>query len=884
MHPVFDSSSLPLVEEMFAKYSADKTSVSEAWQAYFSGWLAAGDVASIENSAEGEACGISGDCDKAMRLATFMRAWRKWGHVAAKTDPLEEVVEIPYALTPEAFKLTEADLDAGCKAVRARYSGTVGAEIGAINDPAERAWAIKWWEGDNGEAVADAEVRKKLLTGLVEANALETFLHKKFVGVKRFSAEGTEASVVMVNWMIDALGAAGGTDVVMGMAHRGRLNALCHIVDKPYEDLMAAFAGTAHGEPGGPRAGDVKYHMGRETVRGGVTVRLLFNPSHLEAVNPMVLGYARALQDAAAGERTAVLPVLLHGDSAVAGQGVVAECNNMAPVKAYNVGGTIHIVVNNKVGFTANPEDAFGGKYCTDIFRSMGVPIIHVNADDMDACWRAARFAFEYRAEFGKDVVVDVVGYRRWGHNEGDDPTFTQPKVYAKVKNHAVAAEIYGKALVAGGVLADDEVSALEKAAWERLDAALEAAKEERRTAAADRRQSDRRADVPTKVGKDMVEKVAAAWAARPEGFTAHPKVGKVIDERVAQLKGEVPLNWGTAETAAYATLLMEGVGWRLTGQDVERGTFSHRHAVLTDAETDERWDPLAALAAEGAGYTVENSVLSENAVLGFEYGYALATKDKTLVMWEAQFGDFANGAQVVIDQFVASAKDKWGQDNRLAMLLPHGYEGQGPEHSSARIERFLQMCAEENMMVAYPSSPAQIFHLLRRQGLGSDRPLICFTPKSLLRLPQAISEVSDLVRGAWMPVIGDAAADPKKVKTVCLCTGKIYYDLMAKRDELGREDVALVRVEQLYPWPAAEIAAEVAKYKAKGVIWVQEEPKNMGAWSHVREYWGAVLDALRDEKYLRYAGRGASASPAVGTMEQHKAEVAEIMEGVFGE
>ncbi|RYG57643.1 MAG: hypothetical protein EON60_14330, partial [Alphaproteobacteria bacterium] len=552
---------------------------------------------------------------------------------------------------------------------------------------------------------------------------------------------------------------------------------------------------------------------------------------------------------------------------------------------AFHAGGVIHFVLNNQVGFTADPVDAFAGAYCTDIFKQLGVPIVHVNADEIEACWTATRFAWAYRKQFGKDVVIDLLGYRRWGHNEGDDPTFTQPKLYEKVRPHAVPADVYAEKLKAAGVTAA-ELEAIEKAYADELAEAFEIAQKGITTKAKGEKATASKTETMAEAG--MVKKVVSAWSDQPKDFVINEKVGKVVDERIAMLSGEKPLNWGAAETAAYGCLLQEGISVRMTGQDVQRGTFSHRHAVLVSAADGSKWNVLNSLGAKGATASFYNSALSENAVMGFEYGYAHArSKDAlyaharskdALVVWEGQFGDFANGAQVVIDQFLSSAETKWGQTNHLTLLLPHGYEGQGPEHSSARLERFLQLCAEDNMRVVYASSPAQIFHLLRRQAKSSvKKPLVVMTPKSLLRNPAAVSPVSELLNGSFMPVIADSV-DARNVKRVVLCSGKVYYDLLARREADKRSDVALVRVEELYPWPAAELTKVLGGYKSKDVYWVQEEPRNMGAWSHVREYWN------EEWGYLHYIGRPASASPAVGTTVRHNAEQKALVDEVFGD
>lgn len=866
--PVFDSSSLPFVEQQFALYRQNPAHVDTAWQAYFAGWLAAG--AGSSSAAEV----TSGDLASYM----FCNAWREFGYLVADVNPLAKPTDVPALLRPETYGLDEAGLNDECRNVRASYSATTGIECMAVNDLQQRAWVQAWWEKPANRGAPQPEIRKAALKQLVQANAFEKFLHTKFVGAKRFSVEGNDALLAMLGWLAQAGMDAEVRHMVVGMAHRGRLNVLCNTFHKPLNELLAAFGDTLE-TSGGPASGDVKYHMGKTYVMRGATggeiqLDLLFNPSHLEAVNPVVLGQARAFADTG----REVLPVLVHGDSAVIGQGVVAETYNLAGLPAYNVGGCIHIVTNNQIGFTANGTDAYSGKNCTDGFRMTGGPIVHVNADDTDACIQAVRFAWEYRERFGADVMLDMVGYRRWGHNEGDDPTFTQPLMYNMIKDHPVAAEIYGAKLVADGVMSQADVKAVEDAYTAELNAAFSEAKAGMKVKAkVNPALASESTPTRTAVEQPVLNEIAAAWQAVPAGVVVNSKVAKVLDERVAALGGTKPFNWGAAETAAYGSLLMQGVSVRMTGQDVQRGTFSHRHAVLTCQDTANTWSPLESLARKGSRLTVINSALSEYAVMGFEYGYSLGAPD-ALTIWEGQFGDFANGAQIIIDQFLASAATKWGQANNLALLLPHGYEGQGPEHSSGRLERFLQLAAEDNMSICYPSTPAQVFHVLRRQALRKQRkPLVVMTPKSGLRNPAAVSDATELTNGSFQTVIADALAG-KNVKKAVLCSGKVYYDLLARRTELNDETVALIRVEELYPWPAKAVAEALKAYKVRDVYWVQEEPRNMGAWWFVREQWDDSV------AYLHYLGRPNSASPAAGTTRQHAAEQAAILASVFGD
>jgi 2-oxoglutarate dehydrogenase E1 component len=864
--PVFDPASLPLVEEYYAKFKANPASVGAEWQAYFLGWEGAG--------GGGAATGEDG-------TQSLAQAWRERGYLVAQTNPLKpNTCRLPELEGPDTAKW------------QALYGASVGLELAAVREPTERQWLQQWWE--TNPAAPDAATRTALYEGLFQAGAFEQFLHKKFVGVKRFSVEGNDGVVPLLHQLATWHSTQNKAALVLGMAHRGRLNVLCNVLHKPLAEMFAGFADTLKPVAGAASAGDVKYHLGKvyeaHYDNHPITLQLLFNPSHLEAVNPSVLGVARARSEA--GE--AALPVLIHGDSAVAGQGVVAECNNLMTLEAYRVGGTLHLVLNNQVGFTGDPADTLGTgtePLCTDGFKALGIPIFHCNADDLEACWRALRCAYEYRQQFGKDAVLDLVGYRRWGHNEGDDPTFTQPKLYELVRPHPTPAEVYKPKALAGGASAA-ALEQLETAYTQALETALQEAQAGYTPKVAQGvipAQAGTPANTPeTGADAGLLKKVAEVWGQPPSGFVYHEKVKKVIDERVAMLFGEKPLNWGAAEVAAYGTLAQEGYKIRLTGQDVQRGTFSHRQCVLTCHDTNSKWNVLAQLQPPTTNHQpptvyIANSALSENAVLGFEYGYSLR-QTSGLTIWEGQFGDFANGAQVVIDQFIASAEAKWAQRSNLVLLLPHGYEGQGPEHSSARPERFLQLCAENNLRVCMPSTPAQIFHLLRHQAKQTElKPLIVMTPKSLLRNPAAVSPLSDLLRGAWQPVIrneerGSEERGWGKVKKVVLCSGKIYYDLLAKREADKRTDVALLRLEQFYPFPAEALAKALASFKTKEVLWVQEEPRNMGGWAHVREYWQS------DWGYLHYAGRPASASPAVGTTSRHQAEQAEILAQVFGD
>ncbi|MFZ2587609.1 MAG: 2-oxoglutarate dehydrogenase E1 component [Alphaproteobacteria bacterium] len=893
----FSPSDTTYVEDILTQYEANPASVSPEWRAYFIGL----EQASVAGASTGNASAAAASAanPKALGVYRYIRAWRMRGHRVANTNPLKVAPALPPELTLEHYGLSEADmnnefptcgvvgqstgkLNGIYQALKRVYGGTTGIETAQLANDTERTWVRQWWENPANFSSPTKEMKKKLYQGLLEANHFEKMLHTKFVGVKRFSLEGNDAVIPVTQRLIEAAASAGVKHVVMGMAHRGRLNTLCNIMHKPVADMVAGFA-DKYSDDHAPSANDVKYHLGKvynhHAENGdGIELELMYNPSHLEVVNPLVLGAARAKavrygQGAKEADFGKILPVLMHGDAAVAGQGTVAECNNMMSLDAYNVGGTLHVVINNQIGFTADTVESISGEYCTDIFKSLACPIVHVNADDVEACWRAARFCWEYRQAFGKDTVLDVVGYRRWGHNEGDDPTFTQPHMYGLIRNHPVPCDVYKEKLVEEGSFTAAELEAQEKTVVDAMNAAhAEGMKGVTH--------HGKHAKVDTTVPKTAISKadlaaMVKAWSTLPAGVELNAKVAKVVEERIAMWQGEKPLNWGAGENAAYGSLLASGITVRLTGEDVQRGTFSHRHAVMTCSATNNRWSPMQAMATKGARCALYNSSLSENAVMGFEYGYAHAAP-QTLTIWEAQFGDFANGAQMMIDQYISAAEVKWGQMNGLTLLLPHGQEGQGPEHSSARLERYLQLCAEDNMRVVYPTTPAQIFHLLRRQALwGVKRPLVVMTPKSLLRNPAAVSDVAELTGGSFHPVMDDAKAG-KKVKRVVLCSGKVYYDLAAKRDELKDDSVALVRVEELYPFPAEEIGKIIAAYKCKDIWWVQEEPRNQGAWWYVQENWNTAWG------YLHYQGRPNQASPAVGINSRFVREQKELVESVF--
>jgi 2-oxoglutarate dehydrogenase E1 component len=836
---------------------------------------------------------------KQAEVANLINAYRAVGHHGAKLDPLEmlERVSAP-SLELSYHHLSDADMDktffAGktfkseqmtlrdiSQSLRDTYSGSIGIEYMHIAHSDEIEWIQQKLESVCGKPTFEPEKQRKILEDLIAADGLERYLGTRYVGQKRFSIEGGDALIPMMNELIQLGGAASVNEVVIGMAHRGRLNVLINVLGKEPEILFKEFEGKTNGD----RTGDVKYHLGFssniKTESGAIVhVALAFNPSHLEIIGPVVQGSARSRlrRRNDLDHYNKVLPIVIHGDAAFAGQGVVMETFNFSQARGYCTGGTVHIVVNNQIGFTtSNPLDSRSTLYCTDVAKMVQAPVIHVNGDDPEAVMFATKIAFEYRMKFKRDVVLDLVCYRRHGHNEADEPAITQPSMYAKIKTMRPLREKYATELEAKGVITAEGVSELIDGYRQKLDDNQPIV-------------NVYRGDYLGKMSTDWASCMHAAWddlaktavskknlqdlskqlTRLPDGFQVHSVVQRLLEEREKMSLGEMPLNWGYAETMAYAALLQEGYGVRLSGQDCGRGTFAHRHAVLHDAKTGDVNVPLETIAKDKAhAFSVIDSVLSEEAVLAFEYGFA-ASEPNMLVIWEAQFGDFANGAQVVIDQFISSGEQKWGRLCGLVMLLPHGYEGQGPEHSSARLERFMQLCAQQNIQVCTPTTPAQIFHLLRRQVLRKFRkPLIVMTPKSLLRHKLAVSSLSELTDGQFQTVIPEIEdIDPKKVTRVVLCCGKVYYDLLKKRRDAGLNHIVIIRVEQLYPFPEKTLSAELAKYKqAKQVIWCQEEPQNQGVWFSTQHHMIECLDAHQS---LHYAGRSSAAAPAAGSASLH--------------
>ena len=857
---------------------------------------------------------------KEAAVLQLINAYRVRGHLIADLDPLGAEPSYHPELDPATYGLTIWDLDRQfltgtlgeaigegvpqpvatlreiLETLRQTYGGKIGCEYMNIQVPEQKTWLQRRMEPTVNNWPLDKGARNGILERLIEAEEFEHFLHARFIGHKRFSLEGAESAIPILDDLLSRAAGRGVKEVVIGMAHRGRLNVLANIIGKPLTQVFSEFEGNI--DPASTQgSGDVKYHLGATGIHRSASGRQLCvsvspNPSHLEAVDPVVEGIVRPKQDRIGdAKREQVIPVLIHGDAAFAGQGVVAETLNLSQLQGYHTGGTIHLVINNQIGFTTGPEEARSTPYSTDVARMVQAPIFHVNGDDPEACIRVAEIAFDYRQRFKKDVVIDMFCYRRHGHNEADDPSYTQPILYRKIREHPSVASLYAERLLREGAIAQGEIDAVRKRIIDRLHEGFEAAQ-----------RSDERFEVQelsivdteaaaeisprTAIGHDMVERVIRGLTSFPRDFHLHPKLRGFIERRKEILNG-VPVDWAAGEALAFGSLVLEGTPVRLSGQDSGRGTFSQRHLEFYDSEDGHQYVPLRHLDSGQARFDVFDSSLSEYAVMGFEFGYSLGDP-LTLVMWEAQFGDFSNGAQIMIDQFISSSESKWGQPSGIVLLLPHGYEGQGPEHSSARIERFLQLAAEGNIQVANCTTPAQYFHLLRRQmhaGLdrrGMRKPLIIFTPKSLLRHPKAISTLQDFTAGSFWEVLADPILSaPDRVSRILLCSGKVYYDLLAAREERGAEHVAIVRMEQLYPFPKEELLDVLSRYPSTAeLLWVQEEPKNMGAWRYIQEQAGPVLESPK--RSIRYVGRAESASPAAGSLKRHQQEQAEILEEAF--
>ena len=844
--------------------------------------------------------------ERLARVMDLIHSFRVRGHLMADTDPLQYKVRNHPDLDVETYGLTLWDLDRtfptrglGGKehmtlrdilgVLRDAYCRTIGVEYMHISDPAERAWIQQKMETPR-EPFDKAELTH-IMDRLNAAEAFETFLQTKFVGQKRFSLEGGEAVIPMLDTVLHGAAHEGLDEVCIGMSHRGRLNVLSNLAGKSYGQIFQEFEGN-YGQKLG--SGDVKYHLGTEgeyTSHDGKSTKvyLAANPSHLEAVNPVLEGIVRAKQDRLERpEDFPVLPVLVHGDAAFAGQGVVTETLNLSELRGYRTGGTIHVIINNQIGFTTLPDSSRSSFYSTDVAKSTQLPIFHVNGDDPEACVRVAEIAFEFRQKFHRDVVIDMVCYRRRGHNEGDDPSMTQPEMYKLINEKASTRKQYMETLVERGDLTEEETEGLVRNFQEHLDEAFASIRSDAAGGAstdanvqgldlpAAQRGGSAPAAATTAVDRAVIERIGQAHAEIPESFEVHPKLRQVLERRT-QMSSQGGVDWAYGELLAFGSLLMEGHRVRLAGQDSRRGTFVQRHSVLIDHENGDTWTPLSYLSDDQARFNVYDSSLSEFAALGFEYGYSVESPN-SLVLWEAQFGDFVNGAQTIIDEFISASEQKWGQNSSVVMLLPHGYEGQGPDHSSARIERFLQLCAEDNMRVAAPSTPASYFHLLRKQALTEPRkPLIVFTPKSMLRNKAAVSAVEDFTSGTFEPVLPDTTVDPAGVRRVLLASGKVYWDLVARREKLGATSTAIVRVEQLYPLPEDELRTVLDAYPDAPLTWVQEEPQNQGAWGFM-----AMNFPVEVGRTLRVVARAASASPATGSTSTHKVEQEDLLDRAF--
>ena len=843
----------------------------------------------------------------------LVAAYRAQGHKYANINPLAPTAGGLH-INPAAFGITQDDLDKPAPtdvplpqgatvrdllgALEATWCGSIGAEVMHLEDTTARDWLLARMEGTYNRAAMTPERQRWLMDHINDATLMEDFLDKKFVGAKRFSVEGGESLLPLLHAFIESAGEHGVEDIVLGMAHRGRLNVMVNILGKSPGALFHGFRdGDAEANLGG---GDVKYHNGLSrdiaTPSGQeIHVSLCFNPSHLEFVNPVVLGRARAKQECRGdADGAKVVPLLIHGDAAVVGQGIVAESLNLARLEGYSTGGTIHIVVNNQVGFTTEPHEDRSTRYATDIARWIGAPVLHVNGDDPEAAVHAAQVACEYRQRFGGDVFIDLVCYRRYGHNEGDEPRYTQPTMYQRIDSHPTLRTIYAQRLIQAGIITADQDSAM-VAAWnEQYAAAFKASLAEEPEPPTSSMQgawsaykggADADVEEPdTGVDKETLSELIRTMTTPPEGFAVHDRLQrKFFNPRSNMAEGKVPLDWGTAEALAYATLLQSGASVRISGQDARRGTFAHRYAILRDTVNGQRWNTLEPFCQDGAAFTVWNSPLSEAAVMGFDWGYSL-DRPESLTIWEAQFGDFANGAQVIIDQFLASSEDKWNRLSGLVLLLPHGFAGQGPEHSSARLERFLCMCAEDNMQVCNPTTPAQIFHLLRRQIVRPLRkPLVIMSPKSLLRMRSATSSLEELAEGRFQRILPDnSETAPADVKRVLMCSGRIYYDLERQRTKLEANDTAIIRFEQLYPLSDQDILTALEPYLHAELVWIQDEPWNMGPWMRIQ----ATLRSALGERNpgVKVISRAESASPATGWKSSHKYEAARLMEFAFGE
>ncbi len=904
--------------ELYDRYLTHPDSVEPSWRAFFQGFdfgmESALDEAGIASGAatvtltNGEQVEVPESVHKEFQVVRLIDGYRSRGHLFTKTNPVRERRKYAPTLAIENFGLSEADLDTvfnageviniGASTLREIishlqmiYCDAIGVEYMYIRNPERVQWIQDWLNVNSNQPNYNRDEKIHILRKLNQAVSFESFLHTKYVGQKRFSLEGNESLIPAVDAIVERAADFGVKQFVMGMAHRGRLNVLTNIFGKSAKDIFSEFEGKDYEQE--IFDGDVKYHLGWTSVRktdngNKINMNIAPNPSHLETVGAVVEGITRAKQDTHyPQEFSKVLPIVVHGDAAIAGQGIAYELVQMAMLEGYRTNGTIHIVVNNQIGFTTNYLDGRSSTYCTDVGKVTLSPVLHVNADDVEAVVHASLFALEYRMRFKQDVFLDLLGYRKYGHNEGDEPRFTQPKLYKIIAKHPNPREIYSEKLIAEGIIDKAYVQNLEKQYKASLEEELEVSRKEDKTVItpfmADEwsgfknvREWEMLEDVDTTYDQTKLANIARTITELPEDKKFLRKIERLVNDRRKMFFETDKLDWAMGELLAYGSLLEEGYGVRISGQDVERGTFSHRHAVMKVEESEEEVMLLNHISGDQGKFQIYNSLLSEYGVVGFDYGYAMASPN-TLTIWEAQFGDFSNGAQIMIDQYISAAEDKWKLQNGLVMLLPHGYEGQGAEHSSARMERYLQLCARDNMYVADCTTPANLFHLFRRQMKAKFRkPLIVFTPKSLLRHPRAVSSVDEFVNGHFQTVIDDPDADPKKVKTLVFCTGKFYYDLLAVKEERKREDVALVRLEQLFPLPTEAIHSILAKYKiADDRVWAQEEPRNMGAWTHLFTH----LDEARD---FRVASRRFYASPAAGSAVRSRMRHQQVMEYVF--
>ena len=888
------------IEELYNRFKSNPESVETGWRRFFEGFEFAGKTG-------GDSSGMMAPIE--FKVIDLINGYRKRGHLFTRTNPVRTRRKYSPTLELENFGLTTADLDTPFEAgkeigigkatlrqivfrMEQTYCHSIGVEFAYIRRVEIESWLRTSMERNSNTPDFNTAKRQAILQKLSEAVYFERFLHRKFTGAKRFSLEGAEALIPALEAVIEKGAGMGIDEFVIGMPHRGRLNVLANILGKSYKDIFTEFENKAYEDE--TLLGDVKYHLGyssERVTRSGKKINLSLapNPSHLEAVSPVVEGIVRSRIDSTyAGDSSRILPILIHGDASIAGQGIVYEVIQMSELEGYSTGGTIHLVVNNQIGFTTNYLDARSSIYCTDVAKTIQAPIFHVNSDDVEAVVFIIEFAMEYRARFKKDVFIDLLGYRKYGHNEGDEPRFTQPILYKAIESHPNPRDIYVAKLTSEGIITQQVADSIEKDFNVMLESDLSASKETDKarvttflqnawTHIRHARPDDFEKPVNTAVNLEKLLSIGKQITSLPAEKDFYKKIVKLMDDRSQMLQAPGKLDWAMGELLAYGTLLSEGIPVRLSGQDSQRGTFSHRHAVVTIEDSEEKYTPLQHVSPDQKPFQVYNSLLSEYGVLGFEYGYALASPD-ALTIWEAQFGDFFNGAQIIIDQYLSSAEEKWRVMNPLVLLLPHGYEGQGPEHSSGRIERFLILCADNNMQVANCTTPANFFHLLRRQMLRDFRkPLIVFTPKSLLRHPQCVSELSDFTHGEFQELIDDATVNPNDVSRVVFCSGKLYYDLVDHREKTEAFGTAIVRLEQIYPLPLKQMKAAIGRYpNAKRYVWAQEEPANMGAWSF-------ILRNFKEVELLMVA-RPESGSPATGSAKLHVLRQQKIIDKAFGE